>query len=194
MKTIYYQFLVLFIAITTVISCNAQTLPLNTKLKDITTNSYLKDLNNELDSYIGNYQGIFNGSTITLYITKEDHKYFNLDNLKFYQDVLIVRYVVRDSTGSILQNTQNINFTTMKEKNLIHSLGTNPNLGMVVLSYNGTNCDIGWGNIYLKKLNNTQISWRYYAETVTTSSDRCSPSLDKIIYLPEGENLIFTKL
>ncbi|MGG5210217.1 DUF6705 family protein [Chryseobacterium sp. MIQD13] len=187
MRSWIFIFLGLF-----VFSCKAQTLPLNTHFDNLPLNAYLKDLNNELDPYIGTYQANINSNQITLYITKEDHKYFDLGDIKFYKDVLIVRYSVKNSSDIVLQSTQNLNFTTMKEKNLIHSRGTR--MSMVVLSYNGTNCDIGWGDIYLKKLNNTQISWRYYAETVATSSDRCSPSLDKTIHLPEGENLIFTKL
>jgi len=194
MKTIYYQFIILFTAVTTIVSCKAQTLPLNTRLKDIPTNSYLKDLNNELTPYIGNYQGVFNGNTIMLYITKEEHKYFDLDDIKFYQDVLIVRYTVKNSSGIILQSTQNTTFTTMIEKNLIYSIGTRPNQNIISLDYRGTNCGVGNGTIYLKKLSDTQISWRYYAETVATSTERCAPGLDKTTYLPEGENLIFTKL
>lgn len=193
MKTLYNQLLVLLVTISTVISCKTQTLPLNTDLDNIPLNAYLKDLNNELDPYVGTYQAIIDGNQINLYITKEEHKYFDLQNYKYYQDVLIVRYTIKNSTGAILQSTQNANFSTMIEKKLIHSRGTRPNLGMVVLSYNGTNCDIGWGDIYLKKINDTQISWRYYAETVATSTNRCPPNVDKSTYLPEGENLIFTK-
>lgn len=185
--------LLFFTIISTVISCKTQTLPLNTDLDNIPLNAYLKDLNNEFNPYVGIYQAIIDGNQITLYITKEEHKYFDLGDVKFFQDVLIVRYTIKNSTGAILQSTQNANFVTMKERNLIHSLGTNPNLGMAILTYNGTNCDIGWGSVYLKKINGTQISWRYYAETVATSTNRCPPNVDKSTYLPEGENLIFTK-
>lgn len=194
MKTIYNQFLILFTVFTTIISCEAQTLPLNTDLDNITLNSYLKDLNNELDPYVGTYQSTIDGNQITLYITKQDHTYMSSYKYKYYQDVLIVRYTIKNSAGIILQSTQNMNFTTTIERNLIHSRGTRPNLGMVVLSYNGTNCGVGNGTIYLKKINNAQISWRYYAETVATSTNRCPPNVDKSTYLPEGENLIFTKL
>lgn len=192
MKAIYNHFLILIIAITTVTSCKAQILPLNTDLDNVTLNAYLKDLNNELNPYIGTYQSNIDGNQITFYITKEDHKYFDLYNYKFYQDVLIIRFTIKNPAGIILQNTQNSTFNTMIDKDLIYSRGTR--MGMAVLSYNGTNCNVGNGTIYLRKLNNTQISWRYYAETVATSNDRCSPNLAKTVYLPEGENLIFTKL
>ncbi|MDR6405711.1 MULTISPECIES: DUF6705 family protein [Chryseobacterium] len=175
-----------------VLSCKAQTIPLNTDLKNRPLNSYLKDLNNELDPYVGTYQANIEGNQITLYITKEDHKFFDLYNYKYYQDVLIVRYTVKSSTGSTLQSTQDLNFNTMIDKQLIHSRGTR--MGMVVLSYNGTNCGIGHGTIYLKKINDTQISWRYYAETSETYGGKCPQNVDKTIYLPEGENLIFNKL
>jgi hypothetical protein len=193
MKTIYSQFLILFIVLTTITSCKAQTLPLNTDLDNIPLNSYLKDLNHELDPYIGTYQANINGNQVTLYITKEEHKYFNWSDKKFYRDILIIRYTVKNSSNTILQSTENMNFTTMLEKNLIYSMSIRSN-GMVSFNYKGTNCSIGNGTIYLKKLSDTQISWRYYAETVATSTERCAPGLDKTTYLPEGENLIFTKL
>ncbi|EJL74309.1 DUF6705 family protein [Chryseobacterium populi] len=191
MKTIFKQFLTLSIVFITILSCKAQTLPLNTDLEDTPQNSYLKDLNNELTPYVGTYTANFDGNQITLYVTKEDHKYFDLYNYKYYQDVLIVRYTVKNSSGTILQSTQNMSFPTMIDKNLIHSHGTR--MGMVVLSYNGTNCRIGHGRIYLKLLNSTQISWRYFAETTAVTSDTCPDTLNTTIYLPETENLIFTK-
>lgn len=178
--------------ITTVISCKSQVLPLNTGLSNITINSYLKDLNNELDPYIGIYKAIIDGNEIILYISKQEHTYMSSYRYKYYQDILIVRYTIKNSSGVILQSTQNANFSNTIEKNLIHSRGTRN--GMAVLSYNGTNCSIGHGTIYLKKINPTQISWRYYAETVATTNERCPPTLDTTTYLPEGEGLIFNKL
>ncbi|CAD7810464.1 hypothetical protein CHRY9390_02183 [Chryseobacterium aquaeductus] len=193
MKKINNQLTLLFIVITTIISCKAQTLPLNTALDNITLNSYLKDLDNELTPYIGTYQSNVNGNQITLFISKQDHTYMSSSKYKYYQDILIVRYTIKNSVGVTLQSTQNVNFINTTDKNLIHSISTRPNQNIVVLDYNGTNCEIGNGTIYLKMLNATQISWRYYAETVATSHDRCPPNVDKNIYLPEGENLIFTK-
>ncbi|MDR6405712.1 MULTISPECIES: DUF6705 family protein [Chryseobacterium] len=194
MKKIHNQFLILFLIFTTTISCKAQTIPLNTYIENIPLNAYLKDLNNELVPYIGTYQTTMDDKQITLYITKEDHKYFDLDDIKFYKDVLIVRYTVKNSSGVILQNTQNMNFNTMLEKDLIYSRRTRPDISTILFSYKGTNCGVGHGTIYLKKINDTQISWRYYAETTETYNGKCPSTADTTIYLPEGENLIFNKL
>jgi hypothetical protein len=57
------------------VSCKAQqTYPLNTDFDEIPTNSYLKDFNNELDPYVGNYTSTYQDKIITLYIIKENQK------------------------------------------------------------------------------------------------------------------------
>ncbi|PVV53402.1 hypothetical protein, partial [Chryseobacterium sp. HMWF035] len=52
-----------------IVSSRGQTLPINTILRNIPQGSYVKDLNHELDPYIGIYKSNFEGNEITLYIT-----------------------------------------------------------------------------------------------------------------------------
>ncbi|UCA58040.1 hypothetical protein KB553_13350 [Chryseobacterium rhizoplanae] len=51
-----------------IFSCKAQqqVYPLNTYPENVPVNSYFKDLNNELTSYIGIYRANFQGKEITL--------------------------------------------------------------------------------------------------------------------------------
>ena len=63
----------------------------------------------------------------------------------------------------------------------------------VILYYSGTNCGVGWGNIYLKKLNPTQISWTYYPEETIILPGKCPGNPDLTVYLPVAENVVFTK-
>lgn len=60
----------LFLIIITVLSfsCKAQEYPLNTNPSEIPNNAYLKDMNNELDKYVGLWKGTWNGKI--LYIGK----------------------------------------------------------------------------------------------------------------------------
>ncbi|PZP41814.1 MAG: hypothetical protein DI598_17790 [Pseudopedobacter saltans] len=174
------------------LSCKAQQeYPLNSNLFELPQNSYFKDLNNELNPYVGTYKASFNGKQITLYITKETKKYFDRISYKFYKDVLSVRYTVQNSSGQILQSTQNQNFTPDQVLHTIYSVVvTNNN---VSFTYGGTNCSVGNGSIILKKLNNTQLSWSYYPNDMVFVGNQCPSNLDITIYLPETENLVFTK-
>lgn len=195
MKIAYFKIVTTLILIVNIISCKAQQIqPLNTKLQDINPNAYLKDQDNELEQYVGNYVATYQNNTITLYISKEIQKFIHSTNKNYYQDVLSVRYTVKNSSGSVLQNTQNMNFEANQKLFSIYSMGTLPSRGSVSLYYGGTNCGIGWGDIYLKKINNTQISWEYRPDSMVFLTGDCPPGTDKTVYLPVTKNLIFTKL
>ena len=186
--------LILFLGLFVVFSCKAQqTYPLNTDFDEVPQNSYLQDMNNELDDYVGNYTASFNGSQITLFITKEVKKYFDIASVKIFKDVLSVKFIVKNSSGNILQNTQNMNFLDNQVQNTIYSMGTKPSDNSVGLSYGGTNCSVGWGTIILKKLNTTQLSWEYRPNDIIVDDSRCPPGTNTTIYLPETKDLIFTK-
>ncbi|MFP3834876.1 hypothetical protein [Chryseobacterium sp. SIMBA_028] len=183
----------MILGIFAVASCKAQQIqPLNTYLKNITTNSYLKDLNNELDIYVGNFTTTYDNKIVNLFITKELKKAISLQNKNYYQDVLVIKYIVKNSSGVELQNTQNMVLNNESYFNIV-SMGTRPTLGDVILRYDGTNCGIGWGKIILKKLNTSQLSWEYKPNDSLIDSATCPPSTDKTIYLPETKDLIFTK-
>lgn len=55
-------------------SCKAQEYPLNTDPGEIPSNAYLKDMNNELDKYVGVWKGTWDGKT--LYIEFKKIKYY----------------------------------------------------------------------------------------------------------------------
>lgn len=170
------------------VSCKAQTLPLNTAFSTIPNGAYLKDTNNELAPYIGTYKANFNGNEIILYIIKEENKLVKRIGKQFYRDALVIKYLVKNSAGILLQDTQNNNIpniyiysTKMKSQD------------SVILIYSGTNCGVGWGDIYLKKISATQISWEYRPDDIILDDSKCPPGTDINIYLPETKDLIFTK-
>lgn len=181
--------ILLTVFIISLISCKAQEYPLNTDFRNIPNYSYLKDTNNELEPYIGNYNSIFNGNQIALYITKEPHKLIEYTNQKFYRDVLSIKFTIKNSNGVILQDTK----TTNAQSNSIYSMRINPYYNILTFNYKGTNCGVGNGLIYLKKINATQISWEYLPNDVILDSSRCPAGTDITIYLPETKDLIFTK-
>lgn len=193
MKTINIKTLIFLSFLINILSCKAQEYPLNTDFRNIPNYSYLKDINNELIPFVGTYQGQFSGNQITLFVTKEPHKLIEYTNQKFYRDVLSIRYIVKNSGGTILQDTQNMVFQSNQIQHTIYSTIINPYHNLLMLTYGGTNCGVGWGSIRLKKLNATQISWEYRPNDRILDSSKCPSGTDINIYLPETKDLIFTK-
>ncbi len=170
------------------LSCSAQNLPLNTPFASIPNGAYIKDTNNELIPFTGTYKANFDGKEITLFITKQENKLEQSAQKTYYIDALIVKYIVKNSSGVILQDTQN-NASNIE----FYSFKMRPAKNALQFIYTGTNCHVGWGDIYLKKINATQISWEYRPDDITTTSQSCPGNQDTTIYLPETKDLIFTK-
>lgn len=189
MKTIYIKIISNFIFLIGFISCKSQTLPLNTFMDNIPANAYVKDLNNELNPYEGTYKANYQGNEITLFITKVENRLEERAKKKFYRDALVVKYIVRNSSGSVLQDTQN----NTAPKIRLYSIRTRPAQNTVILIYGGTNCGVGWGDVFLKKINANQISWEYRPDSIITDNETCPPETDINVYLPVAKDLIFTK-
>ena len=178
------------------IACNSQQiLPLKTSDFNTPTNSYFKDLNNDLDFYIGTWKGNFQGKTVTVVITKDLKRPYESWGKNFFTDVLIVKYEVKDSVGNSLQSTLNNVYTVGSSvKNMIISATINLNSNNEVnLVYAGGNCSVGNGEITFKKIDNTHFYWSYSPGTAVMNDIDCPPGQDYHIYLPETENLLFTK-
>lgn len=188
MKNTILKTFLLIVLMSNFLCCKAQQYPLNTDYDDIANNSYLKDINNELDPYVGVYKANFSGNEITLYITKQQDKLENSAQKSYYMDALIVKYIVKNSSGTTLQDTQNNNSNIE-----FYSFKKRPAKNALQFIYTGTNCHVGWGDIYLKKINATQISWEYRPDDISSTSQSCPNNLDTTIYLPETKDLIFTK-
>ncbi|SKB59472.1 hypothetical protein SAMN05660477_00100 [Soonwooa buanensis] len=180
---------VLFSLFIASVSCTAQTLPLNTYLDDIPNNAYVKDLDNELKAYTGVYEASFENKKITLYLTKQENKIEKSINKTYFMDALVVKYVVKNASDSVLQDTKNIT----SNNNQLYSIATRAAQNEVTLLYSGTNCSVGWGVVILKKLNANQLSWEYRPNDIILDDATCPPGIDLTIYLPETKDLIFTK-
>jgi len=68
-------FLIITLLSINLISC--QTYPLNTSPSDIPNNAYIKDMNNELDKFVGVWKGNWNGKTV----------YLELRKIKYYSSI-----------------------------------------------------------------------------------------------------------
>ena len=187
MKTIIHNSIAVFSLFICFISCKAQTLPLNTALNNIPNNAYVKDLDNQLAPFIGTYKANSQGKEIILIITKIDNKLEIRSKKQFFRDALIVKYIVKNSLGQILQDTTNDD--SVEFYSIDFSAGQNK----VGFYYGGTNCGVGWGDVDLKKINSTQLSWAYYPDDTIINSNKCPSGTDINIYLPQTKDLLFTK-
>jgi len=187
-QILFINFFIIFL-----FSCNAQqVLPLNNSAYSSPTNSYFKDSNGELDYYLGNWKAVFQNRVIILDISKETKVPFEMFDKKFFRDQIRVRYVIKNSNGLILESSLNKDFFN-DIKLSIRGFKTQLNGNEVSLIFSGGNCSVGIGKIVFKKINPTQFSWGYYPGTTSRNDISCPPNLDYTIYLPETENLVFTK-
>ncbi len=182
----------LFVFLLLFFSCKAQQeYPLNSFPQNLPAGSYIKDFNNKQNPYIGTYKANFNSNEITLNITKEIKRPFNLgSNIKFFKDALIIRYVVKNVKGEILQSTIG---STEDSRNFIFDMSFNTMRDAFSLYYTGTNCGVGNGQIFIKLLNSSQLNWSFYPNDITLTKTTCPGNPDLTIYLPEAEDLVFTR-
>ncbi|MDR3023919.1 DUF6705 family protein [Chryseobacterium sp.] len=105
--------IILFTILTFSLNCKAQEYPLTTDT-DVPPNSYIKDLNNELPPFEGVWKGVWKGKTFIINFKKI--KFYNTYsvNKQYYQDLLIGKFQVKDTNGSILFD--NLNITDDKSK------------------------------------------------------------------------------
>ena len=185
-----------FIFLLGIICCKSQTVyPLNTSELDTPTNSYFKDLNGELDAYLGTWTATFQGETTKLVISKELKRPMEMWNKDFFKDVLLIRFEIRNAANQVLQSSLNNNINYGGDiLFLMMSVGTNiQGNNELDVVYSGGNCSAGGGFVYLKKISNNQLYWTYYPGSTTLDNVNCPPGNDYNIYLPETENLVFTK-
>lgn len=166
-------------------SIKSQILPLNTFIENIPTGAHLKDLNNDLDNFVGIYQATYKGNTVTITLTKVSDLPKKVFDLQYFTDGLIMTYNVKNFSGQTIQ-TNGINHL-----NEVKFSGFDKILNRVSFIYSGTYCSSGNGIIYLKYKNPQQLGW--VLKDGTDGSSNCPPGSDETVYLPEWDEIIFTR-
>lgn len=103
------KILILGFIILSNLSCKSQTiLPLEEVIKYVISGNgipknitYIKDVNNILDKYVGTWKGTYNSRNYEFNITKYTSNYKNL-----LEDKLLMRYVISDVNGIIIEDTR----------------------------------------------------------------------------------------
>jgi hypothetical protein len=102
-KLIIFSFLIL-----TVLSCKAQILPIENLIDYIEAEdtgipeniTYIKDVNNLLDKYIGTWIGSYDNKTYEFIIVKVTRDLYGT-----MEDKLEMRYKITDTNGAVIENT-----------------------------------------------------------------------------------------
>ncbi|MDH6252191.1 hypothetical protein M2347_001918 [Chryseobacterium sp. H1D6B] len=91
----------IFLVIITMLSfsCKSQEYPLNTKLDNLPNNAYLKDINNELNKYVGLWKGNWSGKTI--YLEFKKIKYYYNGNQSYYEDKIFGERKIIGADGTV---------------------------------------------------------------------------------------------
>lgn len=144
----------------------AQTYPLRT-FTDIPENAYLKDINNELNSYTGTWKGSWDNKTIFIIFKKVTNKYDEV--FKYYRDYLIGKFKVVDVNGNIMFD----NTSLPDDKVKIEGSGFRKKDNKYSLIYIDDDLCGASGNIRIifTDNNKTKLNWEYfYQNEILTSS------------------------
>ena len=105
--------LIVLILMITSLSCKAQfIIPLEEAINHIDSENglmgdkdyvYVKDINNLLNKYVGTWKGIYNSKNYEFRVIK-----ITEDDGELKEDLLLVRYKITDSNGTIIENTINL--------------------------------------------------------------------------------------
>lgn len=100
------------------------------------------------------------------------------ENINIIKDILSIKFIVKNSSGVTLQDTQSMAFSAEQLRHTIYSQWAEDKGNKLLFYYGGTNYGVGWGSIKLKKLNATQISWEYLTNDIILDDSKCPPGTD----------------
>lgn len=180
MKNILY--VISFLSICMSCKAQQQIIPIGTKGWPV-EGAYYKDLDNELDSYIGTYKGIFDNKTFIISFSK--YKDYNSTG-NYYEDRLAGKYKMLDNNGNELYSTYNLTDNKAKVTSLGFVEQTNhTKLRLVFID----SCIEGEIHLSFDNPQQTQMHWKYFTKQELVVDDSgCAPYNE----MPRGE-FVLTK-
>jgi len=177
------------------ISCKAQTIvPVEKSLdyriagNGIPEGTYLKDVNNLLSKYVGTWKGTYAGKNYTFFITKYTSKFDKVTN-----DVLLIRYLITSSNGTILEDTRS---ASNSDANVIEGNYFSKDLASYALNYFGKNSQCGNKGIVfirIKNSTNTLMSVAFEPDQFLMSEDFCPGLKYAELTFPKNDVIRLTK-
>ncbi len=188
--------LIILLLTQSLLSCAQTIYPLNSP--DAPVDSYIKDINNEFDPYLGTWEATWNNKKITLYLIKMSHTYTErFKGGHYYEDFVIGKYTVVDLTsGAELENTTGItniddvpikSTVLVRNKNQLRFLYSNR-------APTSADCDILSTIILTKDLTNPNIlTYKYFVNNYNYKGCPYTNLDDIPINIPK-KNIVFHKL
>ena len=171
------------------LSINAQTVRL-AENQNINTGMYLKDMDNLLPKFEGEWIADYKDNEVILNIEKVEKYPSKEENVNYYSDVLFLRYTIKDSQGKELYTNRHKSITDTGALKSSSASSINKSIGF---EYNGEECNIGEGYITLTHKDPKHIAWEYISEDKPIDKSKC-PNLKNIkSFIPDAYELIFTK-
>jgi hypothetical protein len=149
--------------------------------------TYIKDINNSLNKYVGIWKGNFNGKTYEFKFIKQLN--FGVED-DFRWDRLIGRIRIKDGNGAILYNTFNEiddNNTKFKGDNF------QPDLEAYKVYFVGNSACVEYGDVYLRIYPSTpnQMTVFFHPDNDISEEGSCPPDFQPTI--PYQKTIHLTK-
>ncbi len=153
MKTIVFLLLIL------ATSCKAQIYPLNTGISDLPPNAYLKDLNNELDKYVGLWKGNWNGKTLYLELKKVKYHYED-NNYPLFVDMILGERKIINANGNVeIDRIANFDLTSPEIRGMFYDVN-----GDINFRFSPKNMCLKQALLYIKSFTNNQMTLHFEYE------------------------------
>lgn len=185
MKKIVYSILLL-----TSICIKSQQIVNLSGTKNINTGSYLKDLDNVLPLFVGEWTANYENNQVILNIEKIEKYPLKIENVNYYSDILFLRYVIKDSQNKEIFSNLQKNIT---DTGILKSSSASFDNKTVSFEYTGEECHVDQGYITLIYKGSKHLIWEYISDDIQIDKTKC-PNVDNIrSYIPKTYELIFTK-
>ncbi len=150
---------IVFLLLILATSCKSQIYPLNTGISDLPPNAYLKDLDNELDKYVGLWKGNWDGKTLYIDMKKVKY-YYDDDNYPFYKDRILGERKIINANGNVeIDRISNFDYVSPEIRGVFYDAQ-----GDINFLFAPKNMCLKHASLYIKNLTNTQMTLHFEYE------------------------------
>lgn len=142
---------------------------------EIPKGTYLKDVNNLLEKYIGTWKGTYDSKNFTFVVTKIKHDFLGVS-----VDELLIRYLITTTSGNIIEDTRSL---PDADPLVIEGNYISNSKGYYVLNYLGKNTECGQsGEVYIStSKDNKQMKFYLTGYQDIIDSSKCPKVAEQIL-------------
>ena len=148
------------------------------------TVTYIKDINNRLDQFVGTWKGSYNGKNYEFKFIKK----LNYTKYTVKWDKLIGRILIKDSNGNIIYNTMN----ESDDNTMFWGYQLQTRAYVMSFVYNSYCNDSGDIFIEVRKNNSNEMTLYFYKDGGLYNPAKC-PNYDTYVPLLPKDKIVLTK-